>query len=280
MGLNRNVIFPDGWSVPALGQGTWFMGETPAQAEAEIGALQAGIEAGLSLIDTAEMYADGGAEKIVGRAISGRRERVLLVSKVLPSNASRQGVIKACEASLRRLDTDYVDLYLLHWRGRYPFAETVESMQRLMQQGKIRRWGVSNLDLDDMQELTRLAGGEAVQTNQVLYNLSRRGIEFDLLPWCKERRMPVMAYSPIEQGRILKVPALRTIAQRHAVTSAAIALAWTLRDPSIVSIPKATSLQHQAENIAALDIELTADDLLELDRAFPPPTRKMPLEML
>jgi len=274
------VALPDGMHVPALGQGTWFMGESPGHAQAEIGALQAGIDAGLTLIDTAEMYADGGAERIVGHAIAGRREQIFLVSKVLPSNASRRGTVAACEASLRRLGVETIDLYLLHWRGSHPLAETVRGMQDLMAQGKIRRWGVSNFDVDDMHELLQAGGGDAVQANQVLYNLSRRGIEYDLLPWCQARGTAVMAYSPIEQGRVLRDPVLADVARRHGVAPAAAALAWVLRQPGVIAIPKTSSLAHLNENLACLDLTLSQDDLKTLDAAFPPPRRKRSLEML
>jgi diketogulonate reductase-like aldo/keto reductase len=276
----RHVTFSNGASVAALGQGTWFMGDSPANAKKEVRALQLGIELGMTLIDTAEMYADGGAEKIVGKAIAGRRGNVFLVSKVLPSNATRRGTVAACEASLRRLGTDYLDLYLLHWRGSYPLAETIQAMNTLVEQGKIRLWGVSNLDLDDMAELTEQATGGSVQTNQLLYNLSRRGIEYDLLPWCRERNVPIMAYSPIEQGRLLDDRTLVQIAERHGATPAQVALAWVLRHPDVMAIPKASSEAHVRENSASLKIALTATDLSDLDIAFPPPKRKQALEML
>jgi len=276
----RQVTFSNGASVAALGQGTWFMGDSPADAKKEVRALQLGVELGMTLIDTAEMYADGGAEKIVGKAIAGRRAGVFLVSKVLPSNASRRGTVAACEASLRRLGTDYLDLYLLHWRGSYPLAETIQAMNTLVEQGKIRLWGVSNLDLDDMAELTEQATGGSVQTNQLLYNLSRRGIEYDLLPWCRERNVPIMAYSPIEQGRLLDDPTLVQIAERHGATPAQVALAWVLRHPDVIAIPKASSEAHVRENSASLKIALTAADLSDLDIAFPPPKRKRALEIL
>jgi diketogulonate reductase-like aldo/keto reductase len=276
----RTVTFPDGLTVPALGQGTWFMGESPHRAAAEIKALQAGIDAGLTLIDTAEMYGNGGAEEIVGRAIHGRRDKVFLVSKVLPGNASRRGVMRSCEDSLRRLGTDRIDLYLLHWRGPHALSETVDAFERLAAEGKIGRWGVSNFDTDDMMELAALPHGNHVQANQVLYNLGRRGIEYDLRPWCQSRGMPIMAYSPIEQGRLLHDPALRRVAERHAVAAAAVALAWVLREPGMIAIPKTASREHLKQNLACLDITLTQEDLAELDEAFPPPRRKRPLEML
>jgi diketogulonate reductase-like aldo/keto reductase len=276
----RKVTFPCGISVPALGQGTWYMGESARTEAAEIRALQVGIDLGMTLIDTAEMYASGGSEKVVGKAIAGRRKEVYLVSKVLPSNASKRGVPNACEASLRRLGTDYLDLYLYHWRGGPEFSETIEALERLVDQGKIRHWGVSNLDVEDMEEWVAEEGGERVQTDQVLYNLTRRGIEFDLLPWLEKRRIPIMAYSPIEQGRLLRHPALAKIAERHGATPAQIALAWTLRLPNVISIPKAGNEAHVKENRGSADIVLTGADLGELDAAFPPPTRKRSLEML
>lgn len=274
------LSLPSGERVPVLGQGTWMMGESRRSRREEVEALRLGLDLGMTLIDTAEMYADGGAEEVVAEAIAGRRDQVFLVTKVLPGNASRRGTIEACERSLRRLRTDRIDLYLLHWRGRYPLAETLEAFAELVRAGKIRYWGVSNFDTDDMAELTGLPGGAAVATNQVLYNLSRRGIEYDLLPWCRERRIPIMAYSPIEQGRILGNPALRRVAARHGATPAQVALAWLLRQKDVMVIPKAGRREHVRENRAALDLELTAEDLAELDRAFPPPTRKVPLEML
>ncbi|ANN66652.1 aldo/keto reductase [Bordetella bronchialis] len=280
MSNERTVTFPDGHTVPALGQGTWFMGESPHRAAAEVRALQAGIDAGLTLVDTAEMYANGTAEEIVGRAIQGRRDRVFLVSKVLPGNASRRGVARACEASLRRLGVDRIDLYLLHWRGPHPLADTIEAFEQLVDQGKIARWGVSNLDAKEMQEVAGLPHGDRVQTDQVLYNLGRRGIEFDLLPWCQERGIPIMAYSPIEQGRLLHDPTLKQIGERHGIAPAAVALAWVLRQPGVIAIPKTASPDHLRQNLACLDVRLDDRDLAELDQAFPPPKRRRPLEML
>lgn len=275
----RTVMFRSGESVPVLGQGTWCMAEKPRQRANEIAALRQGLDLGMSLIDTAEMYGDGAAEELVGEAIGGRRDEVFLASKVLPDNASRRGTIAACERSLRRLGTDRIDLYLLHWRGRIPLAETLEAFTALQREGKIRHWGVSNFDVDDMGELENAGGNEAA-TNQVLYNLSRRGIEFDLLPWCDERRIPVMAYSPIEQGRLLGHPVLADVAARHDATPAQVALAWSIRGNDVIAIPKAGKPVHVQENHAALELVLTSDDLAELDSAFKPPTSPRPLEMI
>ncbi len=271
---------PGGRSVAALGQGTWGMGENAGRRKQEIAALRLGLELGMSLIDTAEMYASGVAEEIVGEAFSGRRDEVFIVSKVLPENATRRGTISACERSLKRLNTDRIDLYLLHWRGRPPLAETLEAFAALAKDGKICAWGVSNFDVDDMQELWRLKDGGAVATNQVLYNLSRRGIEFDLVPACRQRKVPIMAYSPIEQGRLLRQRGLKEIADRHRVTPAQVALAWLLRQDGMIAIPKASNEAHVRENRGAIDVQLTPDDLAALDRAFPPPTGPEPLAML
>jgi len=274
------VTFPSGVRVPALGQGTWKMGESRSRHAEEIAALRLGIDLGMTLIDTAEMYASGGAEEITREAIAGRRDGVFLVSKVLPSNASKTGTIKACEASLRRLGTDHIDLYLLHWRGRFALGETVEAFELLRHQGKIGGWGVSNFDADDMAELGELKAGSSVETNQVLYNLSTRGIEFDLLPAQAKAGVPIMAYSPVGQGDLTENRKLDAIARRHVATRAQIALAWTLRNPQVISIPKASTAAHVRDNRAAADIALTADDLAELDAAFPPPRGKQPLEMI
>ena len=263
-----------------LGLGTWYMAEDARRRDDELRALRVGLDLGMTLIDTAEMYADGDAEELVGNAIRGRRDDVFLVSKVLPSNADAQATVRACEGSLRRLGTDRLDLYLLHWRGTTPLDETLDGFAKLFDQGKIRHWGVSNFNRDDMDELVGLAGGEVVATDQVLYNLSRRSIEWDLLPWCKDRRVPVMAYSPMEQGRLLGHPSLATVAQRHDATPAQVALAWVLRHDGVVTVPKAGTPGHVRENCGALELRLTEEDLGELDRAFPPPTALQPLEML
>jgi diketogulonate reductase-like aldo/keto reductase len=275
----RTVPLPTGETVAALGQGTWRMGEDAGKRAQEVAALQLGLDLGMSLIDTAEMYGDGGAEEVVAEAIKGRRDEVFLVTKVLPQNASRRGTISACEQSLKRLQTDRVDLYLLHWPGSHPLEETLQAFLELQKQGKIRHWGVSNFDVDDMEELTQLAGAEGAATNQVLYNLSRRGIEWDLLPWCRDRKIPIMAYSPIEQGRLLTHRGLRDVAKRHGATPAQIALAWVLHSGSI-AIPRARSDIHVRENRAVLDIQLTAQDLAELDESFPPPHARQSLEMI
>ncbi|MBB6467816.1 diketogulonate reductase-like aldo/keto reductase [Aminobacter lissarensis] len=274
------TMLPSGEAVPILGQGTWMMGEDRSRAADEVAALRLGLDLGVTLIDTAEMYANGGSEKIVAEAITGRRDEVFLVSKVLPSNASRNGVIRACEASLKRLHTDRIDLYLLHWRGGVPLSETIAVFEELRQSGKIRHWGVSNFDADDMEEMGRLRAGKGAQTNQVLYNLTRRGIEFDLLPWCREAGVPVMAYSPVEQGALADNKGLAAIAARHDATAAQIALAWVMAQRGVIAIPKATRLEHVRQNAAARDIRLAPQDLAELDRLFPPPAGKRPLEMI
>jgi diketogulonate reductase-like aldo/keto reductase len=271
---------PSGDAIPVLGQGTWHMGERAGLRADEIAALRLGLDLGLTLIDTAEMYADGEAERVVAEAIKGRRDETFLVGKVMPQNASRAGTVAACEASLKRLGTDRIDLYLLHWPGSIPLADTIDGFDDLIAAGKIRQWGVSNFDVADMEELDADPRGEEVATNQVLYNLARRGIEFDLLPLCEDLGIPVMAYSPIEQGRILTRPALVAVAERHEATPAQIALAWLAQRPGIVSIPKAGTEAHVRANRAALDIKLSAADLAELDRAFPPPRTAEPLAML
>jgi diketogulonate reductase-like aldo/keto reductase len=275
----RTVALPSGETVPALGQGTWYLGEDPQRRTEEIAALCLGLDLGMTLIDTAEMYGGGAAELLIGEAIEGRRDEVFLVSKVLPQHAGVRGTVSACEASLRRLRTDRIDLYLLHWRGAIPLEQTLQAFGTLLEGGKVRYWGVSNFDVDDLEELVSLRGGDAVAANQVLYNLGRRGIEWDLLPWCKGHRVPLMAYSPIEQGRLLSHPELRRIADPHKATPAQIALAWVLRS-GVIAIPRTGSRAHVQENRRALEITLTAQDVADLDRVFPPPTAKRPLEML
>ena len=276
----KHVTLPGGESVPALGMGTWMIGEDATTRAEEIASLQHGIDLGMALIDTAEMYGEGASEKLVGEAIRGRRERVFLVSKVYPHNAGRKAAQAACERSLRRLGIECLDLYLLHWRGSEPFAETIEAFETLKAQGKIRHWGVSNLDTEDLQEWVDTPGGAAVAVDQVLYNLTRRGIEWDLLPWCQKRRIPVMAYSPIEQARLLRHSGLCELAGRLGMTPAQVALAWLLQRDAVIAIPKTSTRQHLEENFAALRFSLEADVMAELDRLFPPPRRATPLAML
>lgn len=273
----RTIVLPSGEHVPMLGQGTWHMAENPLNRTNEINALRLGIDLGMSLIDTAEMYADGGAERLVGEAIKGRRDEVFLVSKVLPQNGSRHGTVAACDRSLARLRVNEIDLYLLHWRGLIPLEETIDAFETLVGAGKIRYWGVSNFDVDDMQELVDLPDGANVVADQVLYNLERRGIEYDLLPWCQRSGVPVIAYSPIEQGRMLGHAALLKIAARLGVTPAQVALAWVLRQEGVCAIPQSSKPEHVRENRGALDVRLTPRDLADLDKAFPPPDRKQPL---
>jgi diketogulonate reductase-like aldo/keto reductase len=276
----RMIKLPFGEEVVALGQGTWHMAEDPSRREEEITALRLGLELGMTLIDTAEMYGGGRAERLVGEAIAGLRNEVFLVSKVLPHHATTEGTITACEDSLRRLGTDWLDLYLLHWRGPTPLEETLAAFEKLTVRGDIRSWGVSNFDVSDMEELVALPGGGTVQTDQVLYNLTRRGIEYDLLPWCRERGLPIMAYSPIEQGRLIGHPTLDAVADRHRATPAQVALAWVLRDNDVIAIPKAGTPEHVRQNHAALGIHLTEEDLEVLAAVFPPPQGPGPLEIL
>lgn len=276
----RSLTLPSGQSMPVLGLGTWRMGETARQRQSEIAALQRGLDLGISLIDTAEMYGEGGAEAVIAQAIAGRRAEVFLVSKVYPHNASQAGTIAACERSLKRLKTDYLDLYLLHWRGSIPLAETLAALAALQRSGKIRSYGVSNFDMADMTEARSLAGGDAIATNQVLYNLTRRGIEWDLLPWCRRHAVPVMAYSPIEQGRLLQNQTLQKMAQQRNATPAQIAIAWLLHQDNVIVIPKSSRIEHVEQNRAALDLKLDQAELAALDRAFPPPAKPVQLEML
>ncbi|WP_377807709.1 aldo/keto reductase [Azospirillum sp. A29] len=277
----KRVTLPDGTEVPALGQGTWMMAEGRGDRAAEIAALRTGIDRGLTLIDTAEMYGDGASEELVGEAIAGRRDGLFIVTKVLPSNASRIGTVKACERSLKRLGIDRIDLYLLHWRGGVPLEETVEAFQSLIQAGKIARWGVSNFDVDDLEELAEATDLHGCAVNQVLYNPEYRGIEYDLLPFQHTARMPVMAYSPIGQGgRLLRSPALLAVAKRHGVTPAQVAIAWALRQQGVIAIPKAGTTAHALENAEAVKLALTGEDIAEIDKAFPPPKRKQPLAMI
>jgi diketogulonate reductase-like aldo/keto reductase len=280
----RTMRMPSGGSIPVMGQGTWRMGEDPSRRESEVAALRLGLDLGMTLIDTAEMYAEGGAEEVVGEAIADRpRDEVFIVTKVYPHNASRRGVIDACTRSLQRLKTEYIDLYLLHWRGNIPLSETFEAFHYLKNKGSIRDFGVSNFDVSDMEEAYALPGGDEVATNQVLYNLMHRGIEWDLLTWCRTRDIPIMAYSPVgidaaEQRRVFNNTTVREIASRHNATPAQIALAWLLRHPDVIVIPKASQPDHIRENHSALEMKLTDRDLEELDQAFPPPQQKIELE--
>ena len=274
------TLLPSGASVPILGQGTWKMGERSERFAQEVAALRLGIDLGMTLIDTAEMYASGGAEEVVRAAIAGRRDAVFIVSKVLPSNASSAATVRACEASLKRLGTDRIDLYLLHWRGGVPLQETVEAFGKLKADGKIGAWGVSNFDVADMEELMSLPGGGDVAANQVLYHLGSRGIDFDLVPWQHTRKIPLMAYCPIGEGDLATDSRLNAVAERHGATPAQIALAWTMRGGGVIAIPKASQEKHVRDNRAAADISLTAQDLAALDAAFPPPRRKQPLAMV
>jgi len=271
------VKLPAGETVPALGQGTWNMAEQPKLRDAEIRALKLGLDLGMTLIDTAEMYADGGAERLVGEAIKGRRDEVFLVSKVLPQNGTRHGTVAACNRSLARLGVNEIDLYLLHWRGVISLEETIDAFETLVGAGKIRYWGVSNFDVGDMQDLVDLPDGANVVADQVLYNLEHRGIEYDLLPWCQRSGVPIIAYSPIEQGRVLGHVTLKTIATRLGATPAQVALAWVLRQGNVCAIPQSRKPEHVRENRGALDVRLAPQDLADLDRAFAPPDRKQPL---
>lgn len=276
----KHVTLPAGESVPALGQGTWNIGDSRATRADEIAALRTGLDLGLTLIDTAEMYGEGASEELIAEALTGRRDEAFLVSKVYPHNASKKGAVAACERSLKRLKTDRIDLYLLHWRGGVPFAETIGAFEALKAAGKIRHFGVSNLDLADMREWVKTSGGAAVATNQILYNLTRRGPEWDLLPWLRERHIPVMAYSPIEQARLLSDAKLTGFAQRHGITPTQAALAWLLAQKDVIVIPKASHPDRVRENAAARDITFSASQLAELDQLFPPPKGPTPLAML
>lgn len=282
----RNTINFAGFdTLPVIGQGSWYMGETASQRAAEVAALQAGLDCGLRLIDTAEMYAEGGAEEVVGEALHGRREQALLVSKVYPWNAGEVDAVDACERSLRRLQTDYLDLYLLHWRGNIPLEETLRAMERLQQQGKIRHWGVSNFDTEDLAELWEEPGGNYCATNQVLYHLASRGIESDLLPACQQRGIPVMAYCPLAQaGRLRESlftdPLLTQIAQQKSISVPQLLLAWVIRQQGVIAIPKASSVAHVQENAAALEIMLTDEELARIDRAWPAPQHRVPLDIV
>lgn len=281
----RVVTLPDGTELPCVGQGTWKMGEDPRMQEKEVKALQLGIELGMKVIDTAEMYADGSSERVVGEAIKGCREEIFLISKVYPHNAGLDSIEKACENSLKRLGTDYLDLYLLHWRGYVPLEETIQGMEKLRKEGKIKRWGVSNFDTIDMEELWNTPNGKNCMINQVLYHLGSRGIDYDLVPWHKEHQLPIMAYSPLAQGgslrrQLLTDPTIQEIAEKYDAQPLQIALAWTIRSNQVLAIPKAVQAEHVWANAQAATIELTNEDLDKLDQVFPKPTRKMPLDII
>ena len=285
MSIEKTVILPDGTALPRLGQGTWYMGDDSAAEAEEISTLRQGIDLGMTLIDTAEMYGNGRSEVLVGKAIKGIRDRVFLVSKVLPHNAGGSHLISSCESSLKRLGIDCLDLYLLHWRGQVPYAETVRGMEELIRAGKIKRWGVSNLDDDDMRELLSEPGAESCAVNQVLYHLGSRGIEYDLLPWQRQNHMPVMAYCPLAQAgqlrrNLVSDATLRQVAAEHNADPFQILLAWCIRQDDILAIPKAASLHHVTQNAAAADIVLSREQLQRLDQAFPAPNRPVPLDIV
>ncbi len=270
----------DGEVVPRLGMGTWHMGERAANRAAEVDALRLGLDHGMNLVDTAEMYGDGGAESVVGEAIHGWRDGIFVVSKFYPHHASRRKLIAACDGSLAQLGGETIDLYLLHWRGTVALEETVATLEELVSIGKIQRWGVSNFDVADMEELVALPGGDRCAANQVLYNLAHRGPEFDLLPWCAARRIPIMAYSPLDEGRLVRHPAIASVAHRLAVDPGQVALAWVLRNDNVIAIPKASSREHVLANRAAADVHLDRAALELLDQSFPAPRRKRPLDMI
>jgi diketogulonate reductase-like aldo/keto reductase len=280
MAFMKTVLLPCGEAVPALGMGTWNMGDSPARRADELATLRLGLDLGCTLVDTAEMYGEGLSEELVGEALQGRRDEAFIVTKVYPHNASKAGTVAACERSLRRLRTDRIDLYLLHWRGSVPLAETMQALVALQKAGKIRHYGVSNLDLADMQELWKVPGGQGVQTNQLLYNLTRRGIEWDLLPWLRERSVPVMAYSPIEQARLLHHNSLAHFARRHDIPPAQAALAWLLAQGGVIAIPKTSHPDRLRENVAAAQLQLSGEQLRELDALFKPPSGATSLEMI
>lgn len=283
----HTVSLPNGEAVPALGLGTWRMGESPRARQAEVAAVRLALALGYRVIDTAEMYGDGGAEEVVGEAVADalragdvKREELFIVSKVLPQNASRAGTVAACERSLKRLRLEHVDLYLLHWRGHHPLRDTVAGLQALRQRGLVRHWGVSNLDTDDMEELVSVPDGDRCASNQLYYALSERGIEVDLLPWLRAHRMPCMAYSPIDRGTLAHDATLQSIGRRRGASAAQVALAWVLAQPQVMAIPKAVREAHLRENLAAASLALTAEDHVELQQRFPPPRRKTPLAVV
>lgn len=276
----KNIRLPSGETVPALGIGTWYLGDNARLRADELATIRFALDSGIRLIDTAEMYGEGAAEELVGEAVAGRRSDAFIVSKVYPHNASRRGAVAACERSLKRLGTDHLDLYLLHWRGSVPFEETLEAFTRLQADGKIRHFGVSNLDPDDMQEWYAAAGGEACATNQVLYNLGRRGIELDLLPWLREHNIPLMAYSPIEQARLLHTPQLQAFSREHGVSPVHAALGWVLANEDVIAIPRTGKIEHLRDFLHAAENPLSEKQLADLESLFPKPQRPIPLQML
>jgi diketogulonate reductase-like aldo/keto reductase len=273
----RSLALPSGERIPVLGQGTWGLGEDPTSRAEELATLRLGLDLGLTLVDTAEIYGEGSTEELVGEAIQGRRDEVFLVSKAPPARVTSHSVKEACDGSLKRLRTDRLDLYLLHWRAAAPLEDWVRACETLLEAGKIRHWGVSNFDVVDLAAVVEVAGGEGVEADQVLYNLAHREIEFELLPWCRDWGLPVMAYSPIDRGALVANDIVVQIAEKHRVATAQVALAWVLRHEDVCAIPKASIAEHVRENRGALDVQLDRDDLKALDEAFPPPTRPAPL---
>jgi len=284
--MSKKIQLLDQSHLPFIGQGTWFMGENPSAKQKEVSALQYGIDQGMSLIDTAEMYGSGGAELVVGEAIKGQdRSKLYIVSKVYPHNAGKNNIFRACEQTLQRLETDYLDLYLLHWRGSVPLSETVACMEELVRQGKIKRWGVSNFDTEDMKELWQVPDGNKCVVNQVLYHLGSRGIEYDLLPWMEKHQVATMAYCPLAQAGTLRRglfnnTAVKAVAKKHGISVAQVLLGFVLNKPNIIAIPKAASIEHVAENAAMGNIKLDNDDIKLLDEHYPGPTHKMPLDIV
>lgn len=282
----KTILLPDGTAIPKIGQGTWYLGDDPAARNEEISALRKGVSLGMTLIDSAEMYGNGRSEKLVGEAIASlKREELFLVSKVYPHHAGRDDIFRCCDASIRRMNAGYLDLYLLHWRGSIPLSETVECMEELVKRGKIRRWGVSNFDTDDMEELFRVKNGERCAVNQVLYHLGSRGVEYDLLPWLKNHGVPLMAYCPLAQAGVLRRSLLtdRTVlqlAERHQVSPVQILLAFVVSRENVFAIPKSSTVEHTVQNAAAGDIILSEEEIEKLNKAFPAPSSKTFLDIV
>ena len=283
--MKHTVTLSNGAVVPAIGQGTWYIGETASKRQREIDAIRAGIDAGMTLVDTAEMYGSGLSEQLVGEAISpADRKNLFIVSKVLPSNAGKKNMERSCDATLARLGTDYLDLYLYHWRGSVPLAETVACLEDLKAKGKIRAWGVSNFDTSDMNELFALPAGKHCAVNQVLYHLGSRGIEFDLLPWMRQHGVALMAYCPLAQAGSLRRglfenKTVAAVAEKHGCDVTQVLLAWCIRDGGTIAIPRSSQKEHTLLNAGADAVPLDEEDFINLDKAFPPPTRKMPLDV-